>query len=456
MTGTASNSCTTDQQAALLERMQADGVTGLWIVWHDYAARACAKWMPAAVFADALRSGGSFCHANLNFSTDDQQVPQPHFGADAGDFKAVPDLATYAPLPYRPGIGRVLSYLRDEDGALWEGCPRGRLDAATDALAAHGLSVQAAYEPEFSLFTRDASGVITPADHATMYSVERIDRHHDLLTRINAALQAQGVRVIQIGSEYGAGQLEINLHHESPRKAADDIVTFRETVKALAREDGLIASFMPKPFADLAGSGLHVHLSLWDADGTEPRNDGDAAHGFSAQLSAFMAGVLAHAPALTGVGAPSVNSYKRLLPGSWAPAHVAWAFGNRAALVRVPSASGSRRFEFRSGDHTGNPYLFLAALLAAGLDGIERGLDPGDPASGDLGHLPYAELQARGVGLLPRNVDAALDAVEADEVVMRALGPVCGPEMLRVRRAEAARYHTQVTAWERDVYFERV
>ena len=444
-----------DGSRVLAERVEALALDGLWIVFHDYSARACAKWMPRASVPSALRTGGVFCRANLNFTIDDEQVPAPRFAADAGDFFAVPDPATFAPVPYRPGIGRVLSWLCTEDGAVWEGCPRGRLAQALDALAERGLSASAAFEPEFMLFQAAGDGGYAPADAFSMYSVDRMDARHDLLRGIETALTAQGVRVVQLGAEYGPGQVEINLHHETPLKAADDLLTLRETVKALARDAGLLATFMPKPFAELAGNGVHVHVSLWDRDGAESRSEGDGPGGLSGELAAFMAGVLAHAPALCGVGAPTVNSYKRLLPGSWAPAHVAWAIGNRAALVRVPGSS-RRRIEFRAGDHTANPHLLLAALVAAGLDGIQRGLDPGSPASGDIGHQDAAELTRHGVGQLPRTAAEALDAIEADEIVMEALGPVCGPELLRVKRHELARYERHVGEWERAVYLERV
>jgi glutamine synthetase len=439
----------------LAERLAAADIDGLWITFHDYSARACAKWIPKSSVPSALRSGGVFCRANLDFSIDDHQSDAPHFGADAGDFFAVPDPATFAPVPYRPGIGRVLSWLCDEAGELWEGCPRGRLARALEQLAARGLTARAAFEPEFGLYQRAFDGSYEPADAFTMYSVDRIDANYALLHGIESALRAQGLNVVQLGAEYGPGQLEINLGHDVPMKAADDLVTLRETVKALARDAGLVASFMPKPFEQLAGSGVHVHVSLWDAAGAQSRSEGDGPAGLSHEMAQFMAGVLAHAPAICGVAAPTVNSYKRLLPGSWAPAHVAWGTGNRAALVRVPGSS-RRRIEFRSGDHTANPYLLLTALIAAGLDGLDRELDPGAPAAGDIGHLSADELQRQGVRLLPRSAGEALDAVEADEVVMEALGPVCGPELLRVKRFELARYERHVSDWERDVYFERV
>jgi glutamine synthetase len=441
--------------ADLERRIAADNLSGLWIVWHDYSARACAKWIPAASIPAALRSGGVFARANLNFTIDDHQISHPHFGADSGDFFAVPDPSTYGPVPYRDGIGRILSYLCTEDGKVWEGCPRGRLNAVLADLRERGFSAQVAFEPEFSLYRRDENGTVRPVDSFAMYSVDRIDANHGLLARIDTVLGQQGLRVIQIGTEYGAGQLEINLHHETPVKAADDLVTFRETVKALARDTGLIASFMPKPFEHAAGNGVHAHLSLWDADGERSLSEGDDTLGLSTDLACFMAGILAHAPAICGVAAPTVNSYKRLLPGSWAPAHVAYGTGNRAVLVRVPGSS-RRRIEFRGGDHTSNPYLFLTALIAAGIDGLDRQLDPGAPAEGDIGHMSAEALEHAGVRLLPRTAGEALAEIERDDVVMRALGPVCGPELLRVKRYELERYETQVTDWERDVYLERV
>jgi glutamine synthetase len=437
-----------------MQEIERDNLRGLWIVWHDYAARANGRWFPGASIPGALADGALFCHANLNFTVDDRQVAHPRFSADAGDFVAMPDPETYASLPYHPGVGRVLSWLRMEEGAPWEGCPRTRLAGMVDALAGRGLAARAAFEPEFTLFRKTDGGDYTPADAFTMYSVARMEADHDLLNEIETTLTAQGVRVVGMGAEYGAGQLEINLHHERPVKAADDLLTFRETVKALARRRGIVASFMPKPFEHLAGNGVHVHLSLWDVAGTTSRSEGDGPLGLSAAMAHFIAGVLAHAPALCGVSAPTVNSYKRLQPGSWAPAHIGYAAGNRAALVRVPGRSRPR-MEFRAGDHTAHPHLALAALIAAGLDGIDRHLDPGAPAMGDLGHLPDDALAVQGVRLLPRTAHEALDAIEADPVVMAALGPVCGPELLRIRREELARYDCHVSDWERGVYLER-
>jgi glutamine synthetase len=440
---------------SLARRVDAGGFDGLWIVFHDYSSRACAKWIPASGFHSAILRGGVFARANLNFSIDDQQVEHPHFGADTGDFFAIPDPDSFTAIPYRPSMAKVYSYLHTEDGEHWAGCPRGRLMAAVTELASRGFSLQVAFEPEFTIFREDAAGHPEPADTSTMYSAERMDRYIPLLRGIEKALTEQHVEVVQIGSEYGAGQLEINLNHNTPVKAADDVLTLRETVKAMTRDAGMIASFMPKPFEHLAGNGVHVHLSLWSVDGEDDRSTGDGHLGLSKELSSFMAGVLEHSRAICGVAAPTVNSYKRLQPASWAPAHIAYGEQNRAALVRIPGST-RKRIEFRAGDHTGNPYLMLAALIGAGIDGLDRKLDPGPPAEGDLGHASIEELVSQGVTFLPRSASDALEAVGNDAVVMSALGDVCGPELLRVKRFEYERYERHVSQWERDVYFERV
>lgn len=320
------------------------------------------------------------------------------------------------------------------------------------------LRVRAALEPECYLFVRGDHGYV-PADQSRMFTVDGLERHSALLSRLMETLGAMGVTVEQIGAEYGPGQYEVNVRHSEPLAAADNLLTFKDAFRALAREAGLLVSFMPKPYTELPGCGLHIHLGLEDEQGRNVMDgttlgDGDAT-GLSALGRAFIGGLLAHAPALCGVGAPSVNSYKRLLPGSWSPAHICYGPGNRAALVRIPGA-GARHVELRAGDNTCNPHLFLAAVLAAGLDGIRRNLDPGAPIMDDIGRLSPQEAAERGLALLPRSAPEALDALEADATIMEALGPLIGPTFLRVKRSEAAAYAVEVSEWERAAYLETV
>jgi glutamine synthetase len=442
---------------ALLRRLDDDAVEHLWVIYHDYGGRSCAKSIPRARFAPTLRTGVVFARANLDFTLDDHQAPGASFLADSGDFLALPDPSSYAPLPYRPATARVHAWMRDDDGAPWEGCPRTRLQQVVAAYAARGLSLKAALEPEFFLFKPLGEGEYRPADRDGMFTVAGLDRHAALLHRLCETLGAMGVAVEQIGKEYGPGQYEGSTGPADPLSAVDNYLTFKEVVRALAREAGLLASFMPKPYAELPGCGLHLHLSIWDSEGQRELSSGESEdQALSALGGHFAAGILKHAPAIAGVAAPTVNSYKRLLPGSWAPAHICWGIGNRAALIRVPGLGRRRRLEFRAGDNTANPFLLLTAVLAAGLAGIAGHDDLPPPVGGDVGHFSEDEARAQGIGMLPRTLGDALAALEADPVIAEALGPTIHQEFLKVKRAELAAYDMHVHPWERRMYLEAI
>lgn len=442
-----------DRARDLLARLERDGLEQLWVVYADYNGRTQGKAIPRARFPHAVNRGIGFAKANLGHNVTDYAPLDTAFDAASGDFFALPDPAAVAPFPLYPATARALCWMRQEGGDPWEGCPRTRLARQIAAYADHGLRVEAAFEPEAYLLRDAPNGTIVPAFATGMFTVDGLETNADLFHCLSRTLEAMDIGVEQVAPEYGAGQIEINVRHAPPIKAADDLLTLKDVLRALARQAGMIASFMPKPFADAAGTGLHVHLSLWQADGERSAMEGDDDHpsGLSPVGRAFVAGLLRHAPALAGIGAPTVNSYKRLQPASWAPAHATYAIGNRAALVRIPGGA-RRRVEVRAGDHTCNPYLYLTALLAAGLAGIGEGLDLGPPAEGDLGRLSPAEARALEIPLLPRSASAALDAVEADALMAEALGPVIFPEWLRIKRSEVAAYDLAVSDWERAAY----
>jgi glutamine synthetase len=439
-----------EEALATLEHEQSER---LWVTYSDYNGRTQAKSVEPSSFASALRKGLNFARANLEFNLLNQMTDRARFTADTGDFYATPDLSTLCQVPYHPGTARGTAWMRDDAGNHWEGCPRFALQCQIDALADAGIKFKVAFEPEAFLFRRDGEGTIVPADRAGMYSLDRLEIHADFFAEVAASLGQMGIKVEQLGAEYGTGQVEINIGHAEPLKAADDLVLFRDVFKAISRKHDLIGSFMPKPFESGAGSGLHIHLSLWSSDGDDLMADPAAPDGISTTGKSFIAGLLKHAPALTGLGAPTVNSYKRLLPGSWAPAHAAWGVGDRGVMIRVPSAT-KPRIEVRCGDNTAQPYLFLAGILAAGLDGISQSLTPIPASSGDIGHFSRDAAIAAGHQFLPRNVNEALDAVEQDAVMHAALGDVIHGEWLKVKRSEAAAHAIVVTEWERDLYLE--
>jgi glutamine synthetase len=440
---------------ALLSRLRTDGIEHLWVIYHDYGGRAEAKTLPPESFESAANSGVVFALANLNMAADDSQSLGATLLADAGDFLALPDPRSYAVLPRYPKTARCYAWMRATDGSVWDGCPRTRLDAVIDDLRELGYSVQVALEPEFYLLTPGEHGDYAPVNATRMFSQAGLATEHVFIDRVIDELRGMGVTVAQLGKEYGPGQYEMSVRHADPIRAVDDYFSLKEAVRDLAREQGYVVTFMPKPYAHWSGNSLHVHLSLWDVAGERDVTASDRDEtSLSQEGNWFLGGIMAHLDALTGLGSPTVNSYKRLLPGSWAPANTYWGYGNRSGVVRIPGVGARRHIEFRSPDNSAQPYLLLAGLLAAGADGIRNQIAPPPPFQGDIGHLTAEEIARYGIGELPRNLPEALAALEADEVVAGAVGETALRHFLTVKRHELAIYDTHVHPWERETYLE--
>ena len=442
-------------EATLLERLTEDGIQQLWVVFHDYSGRACAKIVPRHGFPAALKGSVSFAKANLDMDILNHQAPDARFLANSGDFLVVPDPRSYALLPRHPNVARVHGWMRREDGSPWDGCPRTRLQGMVDELRREGHSVQAAFEPEFYILAKDEGGAYRPITGSRMYSLQGLEEQPALLTSLIKEMSGTGVEVDQLFREYGPAQFEVTVRHGDPIRALDDYLSVRAAVNAVARDFGYLATFMPKPYAEWAGCSLHVHLSVWDAAGEHDLTPSpDDEESLSDVGRWFLGGLLAHVDALTALGSPTVNSYKRLQPGSWAPANAYWGVGNRSGVARVPGPGKKRRIEFRSGDNTCQPALFLTGLLAAGLDGIRRRIEPPPPFQGDVGHLTSEEIERHNLRFIPRTLHHALAALEEDAVIMGALGPVIGEHFLAVKRSELAQYEVEVHPWERATYLE--
>jgi glutamine synthetase len=333
------------------------------------------------------------------------------------------------------------------------------LKRATARLAERGWVLRTGLEPEFFLLRRQ-HGDWVPADEADRldkpsYDLKSLPRQAGFLHELSQALTACGLDVLQLDHEDAHGQYEVNFAYDEALASADHLMLFKLAAQALADARGMVFSMMPKPFADQPGSGLHFHISLWEHGATE-RSLFECADGGPLTDTArhFIAGVLTHAPALCAIAAPTVNSYKRLTVGesisgtTWAPACVAHGPNNRTALVRTLPG----RFEWRLPDAAANPYLATAALIAAGLDGIDRRLDPGPEVTDDLFDCTLSQLRDRGIGLLPQSLSQALDALEADAVISGALGEELTREFLRLKRDEWTQWARHVTLWERDRY----
>ncbi|MCJ7622208.1 MAG: glutamine synthetase family protein [Anaerolineaceae bacterium] len=440
----------------LLKRFEEDQIENLWVVYHDYNGRACAKTVPTPKFESVLEQGIVFARANLNFAVNDHISADGIYQAETGDFLAVPDPASYRKLGYLNNTAMVFSYMMTEEYNPFDGCPRRALTNMIKQYAEQDIKITTAFEAEFSLFNKVGKGEYAPTNHDGMFTVTGLNRYAGMMHEIVSTLEGMGIRVEQLGKEYGPSQYEYTVRYETPMQSVDDYLAGKEVVRAVAQKHGVIASFMPKPYENIPGNGLHIHIALWDHRTEENiMAGGSLAKPLSETGNYFVGGLLSHAAGLSGAGSPTVNSYKRLLPGSWAPAHVVWGVGNRGALVRIPDVNMRCRAEYRAGDNTCNPYIYLCVLLAAGLDGIDRQLDPGQPFNDvDVGQFTEADMLQHGVDYLPRTLPKALDALEKDPVLMRALGPVIGQEFLKVKRLELESYNPHVHPWEREMYLE--
>lgn len=366
-----------------------------------------------------------------------------------GEFRLVPDPDTFIVLPYAPHTGMMLCDLySQQDHQPWSACPRTFLKRVIAEAEQMGIAVQAAVEHEFYLARATDEGY-APYDNSLCYSSTGFDSAAPIIDDILAALEQEGVQVEQYMPELGPGQQELSIHHANALRAADNVILVRETVRAVAQRHGALASFAAKPFLDQAGSGAHIHFSLWGMSGAtagknllyDPQGEGE----ISQPGYYFIGGVLAHLPALLALTCASPNSYRRLLPRFWSSAYSAYGFDNREGAIRIPSPfwgreAESTNLELKPADHSGNPYLALGALIAVGLDGIRRRLHPGDPVNVDPDTLSEDERARRHISHLPATLDAALDALEQDTVLADALGPLELAAYLAVKRLECRHF----------------
>ena len=404
-----------------------------------------------------LRSGIGLTVAMQSFNMLDQLVPEGSFGP-VGEIRLVPDPATFALLPYASRSARLICDMMTLDGAPWGACPRSFLKRMIERAAEHGLALNASFENEFTLARREGERWL-PLDTSPCFSTIGMDAAAPVMTEVIDALVAQGVYPEQYYAELGPGQQELPVRFTNALGAADNQLTVRETARGVALRHGLVASFAPKPFPDQAGNGSHIHFSLWrSADGQNHFHDPRDRYGLSEAGYGFIGGVLTHLPALVALTAPTVNSYRRLQPRFWSSAYTAWGPDNREGAIRVPSKRRglemeSTNLELKPCDPSNNPYLALGALLAAGLDGIERRLDPGEPALVDPDSLSEAERKRRGITRLPTSLGEALDALERDDVLRGALGETLAKEYLVVKRSEARGFEGKDVAFEIDQHF---
>jgi glutamine synthetase len=376
------------------------------------------------------------------------------------DFMAVGDLSTLSLVPWQPGYARIVCD-GHVHGKPWPNDTRVALKKQIARLSERGLTFYTGLEPEFSLLRRGPDGVISPCDPSDAlpkpcYDYKGLSRSRAFLEKLVDSMIASGIDVYQIDHEDANGQFEVNYTFTDCLTSCDQFTFFKMAAAEIAHEMGLICSFMPKPFANRPGNGMHMHMSIGDgernlfAEASDPRG----LH-LSPMAYHFLGGVLAHAPALAAICAPTVNSYKRLVVGrsltgaTWAPAYISYGDNNRSSMVRIPGG----RLELRLPDGACNAYLATAAVIAAGIDGIDRALDPGEPKNANLYEWSPEDLKREGVSILPQNLHEALLALEADEILLSALGSVSG-EFLTLKHMEWVEYMRHVSDWELSSYLE--
>ncbi len=439
---------------AVQERATVDNVALTRFLYVDHGGIVRGKAAATARLAERVESGIGHTRAMMAMSMMDELAPVEGMGP-VGEIRIRPDISTFVALPYAPGAAAMLADQVNPDGSPWDGCARTFLKGAIAELAALGYELQASFEPEFSLGHYEGAS-FTPIDESLCYSATGFHLAHDYTIDLVDALLKQGLEVEHYYPELGHGQQEVPIRHASALRAADNHVLLRETVRAVAIRHGLWASFAPKPLPVQAGNGAHLHASLWTG-GRNVFADPACRYGMSAVGYHFLAGILAHLPGLVALTCGSVNSYRRLAPSTWSGAFACYGPDNREAAVRICSPIGSQgsvNLELKPIDSSGNPYLALGAFIYAGLDGIRRELDPGEPVLVDPATLlgregdPTLADDPRLPDRLPASLREALGALSADPVLMSALGPLRSTAYLAVKRSEVEHFRNHDVEYE--------
>lgn len=382
-------------------------------------------------------------------------------GEEDADMYLYPDLSTFEIFPWRPQQGKVARMICDvyrQDGTPYEGDPRYVLKKAAAQAKEMGYTLNAGPECEFFLFHMDEDGLPTTLTHEKggYFDVSPVDFGENARRDMVLTLEEMGFEILSSHHEIAPAQHEIDFRYDEALVTADNLMTFKMVVKTIAKRHGLHATFMPKPKAGTYGSGMHINLSL-SRDGVNVFQSAEDKNGLSREGYYFIGGLMKHMKAITCITNPTVNSYKRFVPGYEAPVYMGWSAKTRGPLIRVPSGRGENtRIELRSPDAAANPYLALAALLAAGLDGIRNQIMPPPGIDENIQKMSPGQREALGIQELPRSLEEALDELEKDDLIIRVLGRELTDKIIRARRKEYKDFCMQVTDWEIENYLYRL
>jgi glutamine synthetase len=440
----------------IIKKAQADGIRFIQLQFTDVLGIVKAVTIPIHQLESSVKHGTWFDGSSIEGFT---RIAE-------SDQYLMPDMSTFAEIPWQPasgprGTARIICDVFTPRGEPFVGDPRFVLRRQVERAKKLGYIVNMGPELEFFLFNRDANGKVAPLPHDLAgYFDFSTDLAQEVRQDMVDGLEAFGIKVEAAHHEVAAGQHEIDFEYSDALRTADNAVTFKFALKAIAQQHGLYATFMPKPIFGINGSGMHTHQSLFSiADQRNAFADLANKYGLSDLARSYMAGLLAHARSMIAILAPTVNSYKRLVPGYEAPTYITWGRTNRSALIRVPMISPGKsiegtRVELRCPDPSSNTYLAFAVMIAAGMDGVEKSMTLSDPVEESLFEMDAARVTERGIKELPGTLGDAMEELKSDPVICEALGEHVLEHYLEAKQAEWDEYRTQVTQWELDRYLE--
>lgn len=440
-----------NKKMEVMEKVKSQGVRFVRLQFTDVAGILKNVAIPVSQLDKALDGELMFDGSSINWFANIEE----------SDMFLVPDPDTFVLFPWRPSNGAVARLICDvytPDGKPFIGDPRTNLKRVVKEAADMGFIMNAGPEGEFFFFLVDekAQPLLHTQDQAAYFDMAPVDLGEDARRDIVFALEDMGFEIEASHHEVAPGQHEIDFKYGDALKIADDIMTYKLAVRTIAERHGLHASFMAKPIGGINGSGMHCHQSLFSPDDKNLFYDADDEHQLSDMARWYMGGIMKHARGLTAITNPTVNSYKRLVPGYEAPVYIAWSEKNRSCLIRVPAKRGvSTRIEVRHPDPMCNPYLAMAVMLAAGLDGIKNQIEPPAPIDANIYRMSRQERSKLDIQSLPGNLAEALQELEKDTVIKDALGPHIYPRFMEAKLDEWERYNMEVHPWEINEYLKR-
>jgi glutamine synthetase len=446
---------------AIMEKVARHDIKYIRLIVVDPNGSPRAMLIPEYQIRDSLENGVAFDGSSI-----------PGFAeVNQSDLNLHPDPSTFlVPMWETPGIALMFCYVSNPDGTPFEGDPRGYLKRTVDDLEEKGYGFNTGPELEY-FYVTDNNGGVAPFGSGGYFDLPPLDPTEDVKLETLMCLEAAGFQLDRVHHEAAMGQQEINFRYSDALKTADNVILYKLAVKTIAKKHNTTATFMPKPFWGINGSGCHMHQSIVDLDtGRNIFSNPDTEFGLSETAIHYIGGLLKHAPAMSMIVAPLVNSYKRLVPHYEAPVYVSWGYANRSALVRIPLAPGDKdsvtRVEYRHPDPSSNPYLVATALLKVGWEGIDKKIEPSDPLTENIYELTPAQMKEKGVKYMPEHLGDAVDVFAEDRTMKEALGEFLFDNLIELKREEFQSYmdftgiewaasRPKITSWEYERYLTR-